>query len=76
MCGNVHIFCVFQGMEDLYDFTESHPEIDLKAILSTTSDFFHSYTLRGLKNVARWRENSGANFGKEIESGKFIEKPF
>lgn len=42
-------------MEELYDFTVAHPNIDLESICSSTPSFFQSYIKRNLKNVATWR---------------------
>ncbi|KAA3678847.1 cytoskeleton-associated protein 5 [Paragonimus westermani] len=41
-----------QGLEELYDFTQMYPEVDLSVFLTKTSQFFQTYIRQALKNIA------------------------
>ncbi|KER27531.1 hypothetical protein T265_05422 [Opisthorchis viverrini] len=41
-----------EGLNELYDFTQMYPEMDLSVFLSKTSQFFQTYIKQALKNIA------------------------
>ena len=58
---------LIKGFEELYDFREAHPEIDVKACFSSTSHFFQAYIERNLNKVPQWRQST---LPQRVESGK------
>ncbi|XP_070564717.1 cytoskeleton-associated protein 5-like isoform X2 [Ptychodera flava] len=45
-----------EGLAELYEFKKKNPETDLDPYLKRSSQFFHSYIERGLKNIEKERE--------------------
>ncbi|TPP66566.1 hypothetical protein FGIG_11404 [Fasciola gigantica] len=41
-----------EGLNELYDFTQLYPEMDLSVFLSKTSQFFQTYIKQALRNIA------------------------
>ncbi|CAH8557444.1 unnamed protein product [Dicrocoelium dendriticum] len=58
-----------QGLNELYDFTQEHPEVDLSQFLSKSSDIFQTYVRQALKNIAveRARQSKRASFGGDVD---------
>ncbi|KAG5446885.1 Cytoskeleton associated protein 5 [Clonorchis sinensis] len=52
-----------EGLNELYDFTQMYPEMDLSVFLSKTSQFFQTYIKQALKNIAieRARRTKGSS---------------
>ena len=55
-------------MEELYDFIQTHPDIDFESMWASTSPFYQSYIKRGLRNVELWRQTGDKT--QPIESGQ------
>lgn len=49
----------FQGLIQLYDFKQKHPEADIEPFLRKSSQFFQNYIERGLKRVEMERLAEG-----------------
>ena len=52
-----------QGLEELYDFKESHPEINIATAMEDRTRFFQGYIQRGLKSIGQQRERGGEGDG-------------
>ena len=59
---------ILQGLNDLYDFKEKHPEADLEPFLKRSSQFFQNYIERGLKNIEIERQSK-----KEAMSSQYTD---
>jgi len=47
-----------EGLVELYDFLEKHPDTDLNPFLAKSSQFFQNYIDRGLKSIKQERESN------------------
>ncbi|CAL8107217.1 unnamed protein product [Calicophoron daubneyi] len=48
-----------EGLNELYDFTQMYPDVDLSSFLTKTSQFFQTYIRQALKNIAVERARQG-----------------
>lgn len=51
------LYLFTQGLNDLYDFKQKHPDADLDPFLKKSSQFFQNYIERGLKSIALERDD-------------------
>lgn len=49
-----------EGISELYDFTQKHPEADIEPYLKNSSEFFRNYIRQGIKDLERKR-NTGSD---------------
>lgn len=56
---NFLYFSFLQGLIQLYDFKQKHPEADIEPFLRKSSQFFQNYIERGLKRVEMERLAEG-----------------
>lgn len=47
-----------EGLSELYEFTQKHPEADIEPYLKNSSDFFRNYIRQGIKDLER-KKSSG-----------------
>ena len=62
-----------QGLEELYDFKQSHPEVSLAAMMEDRTRFFQGYIQRGLKSIEQQRARGGEGDSRRMiwkERGK------
>lgn len=48
----LHVLFFRQGLNELYDFTQLYPDVDLSSYLTNTSQFFQAYIKQALRNIA------------------------
>ncbi|XP_054706442.1 cytoskeleton-associated protein 5-like [Uloborus diversus] len=56
-----------EGLAELYDFTQKHPEADIEPYLQTSSEFFQNYIRQGIKKLEK--ERSRMNLSQDAALG-------
>lgn len=49
-----------EGISELYDFTQKHPEADIEPYLKNSSEFFRNYIRQGIKDLER-KKSTGSD---------------
>ncbi|GIY61295.1 cytoskeleton-associated protein 5 [Caerostris extrusa] len=65
-----------EGLAELYEFTQNHPEADIEPYLKTSSDFFQNYIRQGIQQLEKEKgcikskqDSPLVNFRRSEESG-------
>ncbi|KAG8185075.1 hypothetical protein JTE90_029692 [Oedothorax gibbosus] len=61
-----------EGLSELYDFTQNHPEADIEPYLKNSSDFFQNYIRQGIQQLEKEKGNS--NQASPLGSGMKSEE--
>lgn len=50
-----------EGISELYEFTQKHPEADIEPYLKNSSEFFRNYIRQGIRDLERKRNNGSGS---------------
>ncbi|CAH8828703.1 unnamed protein product [Trichobilharzia szidati] len=59
-----------EGLNELYDFTQRYPDIDLSSYLTNTSQFYQAYIKQALRNIAVERTRQARTASEDKEANK------